>query len=117
MNTANDAEPQPQRNIVLLPGLFAGEWIWEQTKTFLTTKGFHVEAPAEAVAELDSSLMNIDKLANYTQQFLNEHGIEESVLCGNSIGALIALVCATHSPERIKALVLSGIPGLGEEVN
>lgn len=43
-------------------------------------------------------------------QFCDKLGLGQILLCGNSVGALIALAVAATYPERVKALVLVGCP-------
>ena len=40
--------------IVLLPGLFAGGWIWKPTRDFLIADGFSVATLSEPFAALDT---------------------------------------------------------------
>ncbi|MFH1639946.1 MAG: alpha/beta hydrolase [Chloroflexota bacterium] len=52
-------------------------------------------------------------IEDYTKnviQFCERLGLEQIVLCGNSVGALIAIYIAATCPEKVKALILVGCP-------
>jgi 2-hydroxy-6-oxonona-2,4-dienedioate hydrolase len=106
---------RPARPVLLLPGLFAGDWIWQPTWDCLVARGFSVAKLIEPLAALDTDSTSIDSLRAVTVGVLNEYDIREAVVCGNSLGGLVALDVASHHPERIQSLVISGCPGLGVE--
>jgi pimeloyl-ACP methyl ester carboxylesterase len=105
----------------MLPGLFAGGWIWKPTRDFLIAEGFSVATISEPFAALDISTTApattptaaIDTLRSVLTGVLDQHGIQRAVLLGNSMGALVALDAAYHHPNRVESLVISGCPGLG----
>jgi 2-hydroxy-6-oxonona-2,4-dienedioate hydrolase len=109
--------------IVMLPGLFAGGWIWKPTRDFLVAEGFSVATISEPFAGLDTSTAApgtappgtapIDALRSALTAVLDRYGIQRAVLLGNSMGALVALDAAYHHPNRVESLVISGCPGLG----
>lgn len=99
--------------IVLLPGLFAGGWIWKPTRDFLIAEGFSVATLSEPFAALDTPITSIDTLRSLLIGVLDQYRIHQAVLFGNSMGALLALDTAHHHPYRVESLVISGCPGLG----
>ncbi|MGD1091572.1 MAG: alpha/beta hydrolase, partial [Bryobacteraceae bacterium] len=99
--------------IVMLPGLFAGGWIWKPTREFLIDDGFSVATISEPFAALDTSATSIDVLRSFLTGVLDQYEIQRAVLMGNSMGALVALDAAYHHPDRVESLVISGCPGLG----
>jgi len=107
----------PAPPIVLLPGLFAGSWIWTPAMNHLAALGYSILQIVEPFAALDTKTASIDVLRRMLIDALDEHGIERAVLCGNSLGALVALDITARHPDRVKALVISGCPGLGETPN
>ena len=107
----------PAPPILLLPGLFAGSWIWKPAWDLLTSIGYSVLQVVEPFAALDTKATSIEALRRMLIDTLDDHGISQAVLCGNSLGALVALDTARHHPDRVKALVISGCPGLGETPN
>jgi len=104
----------PAPPVVLLPGLFAGSWIWKPAANHLAAMGYSVLQVAEPFAALDTKTASIAGLRRMLIDALDEHGIARAVLCGNSLGALVALDTARHYPDRVKALLISGCPGLGK---
>lgn len=53
----------------------------------------------------------IEDYARNVIDFADKMGLEKIRLCGNSVGALVALEVAAGYPERVKSLVLVGCPG------
>lgn len=107
----------PAPPVVLLPGLFAGSWIWKPAWDQLTAIGYSVLQVAEPFAALDTKTAAIEVLRRMLIDSLDDYEISQAVLCGNSLGALVALDTARHHPDRVKALVISGCPGLSETPN
>lgn len=109
--------PREAPPIVLLPGLFAGAWIWKYTWDHLIAAGYSVLQLLEPFALFDARLSSIDELRRMLVRELDEHEISSAVLCGNSLGALVALDAARHHPDRVEAALISGCPGLTETPN
>ncbi len=53
----------------------------------------------------------IEDYARNVTEFSDRMGLGQILLCGNSVGALVALEVAVTCPETVKALVLVGCPG------
>jgi 2-hydroxy-6-oxonona-2,4-dienedioate hydrolase len=106
---------RPARPVLLLPGLFAGDWIWKPAWDYLIADGFSVAKLIEPFAALDTDSTSIDTLRSVVIGVLDEYEIREAVVCGNSLGGLVALDAACHHPDRIQSLVISGCPGLGDD--
>ena len=107
----------PAPPVALLPGLFAGSWIWKPAWDHLASIGYSVLQVAEPFAALDTKAASIEVLRRVLIDTLDDHGISQAVLCGNSLGALVALDTARHHPDRVRAMVISGCPGFGETPN
>lgn len=109
-------EGMSSASVVLLPGLFAGAWIWDRTRTCLLAQGYRALAVPDPLALLDLGSPLSDTLISHLRgsvsRYLDQGHIDKAVLCGNSLGALAALDFAFHFPHRVKALVISGAPGL-----
>jgi 2-hydroxy-6-oxonona-2,4-dienedioate hydrolase len=103
--------------VVLLPGLFAGEWMWDPTSTRLRDEGFGVLRLLDPLAVFDWSAGGLDELRVGVRAVLDAHSVERATLCGNSLGGLVALDFARHHGDRVELLVVSGAPGLEPEVN
>jgi len=103
--------------LILLPGLFAGSWIWERTRARLTGGGRATVAGCHPYALYDRAQTTLVALTRHLGDFLDRHQIASATLLANSFGGLVALAFARRHPERVNALVLSGTPGLGDETN
>jgi pimeloyl-ACP methyl ester carboxylesterase len=103
---------------MLLPGLAGEDWIWRSTVEELTRAGHGTLVWNAAVAQLDvgdpSSILA--ELRSGAIAVLDDLSIEEVLVCGNSLGALLGLDFAGKHPDRTAGLVVSGCPGLGEKI-
>jgi 2-hydroxy-6-oxonona-2,4-dienedioate hydrolase len=106
----------PAPPIVLLPGLFAGAWIWKPAWDHLAAMGYSVLQVVEPFAALNTKIASIDTLRQMLIGVLDEREISRAILCGNSLGGLVALDTARHHPDRVEAMVISGCR-LGETAN
>ena len=52
----------------------------------------------------------IEDYARNLVHFTDKLGLEHIILCGNSVGALIALEVAASYPEKVKSIILVGCP-------
>jgi pimeloyl-ACP methyl ester carboxylesterase len=104
-------------SVALLPGLFAGEWIWESTNARLRAEEYSVIRLLDPVVAFDWRSGGIEDLRPTLCAVLDQHAVERCTLCGNSLGGLVALDFARHYPERVDSLVVSGAPGLEPEIN
>lgn len=104
--------------VTLFPGLVGKDWIWKWTAEQLAHAGYGTLVWNAAVAELDveDTSSAITELSDSTLALMDDLGLERTVVCGNSLGALLALEFAATHPERTVGLVLSGCPGLGEKI-
>ncbi len=99
--------------LVLLPVAFAGDWIWANAWPRLVRAGYDVIRIRSPFALLPSDVAgSIEALGDCVRDLLDDLGIERAVICGNSIGALVALDVAARHPDRVLRLVVSGAPGL-----
>jgi len=107
----------PAPPVVLLPGLFAGGWIWKSCWDHLTGLGYSVLQVVEPFAAFHTKVASIESLRETLIAVLNERAISRAILCGNSLGGLVALDIARHHPDLVDSLVISGCPGFGETAN
>jgi pimeloyl-ACP methyl ester carboxylesterase len=103
--------------VVLLPGLFAAGWMWDETCAHLAQHGWGVVRVRDALAARPETAAGIEALREALQAVLERLELRRVNLCGNSLGALVALDFTTHHPERVASAVLSGVPGLSPDVN
>jgi 2-hydroxy-6-oxonona-2,4-dienedioate hydrolase len=109
------ADPTPP--VVLLPGLVGADWIWTRTVADLTAAGHGTLVWNTPIALLDADLASsIPALRRSVLALLDHLSIERAVLCGSSLGALLALDVGSAHPDRTASLIVSGAPGLHETV-
>lgn len=92
--------------LILVPGL-PGPWQYVAPAVHALSTHFRVLATSlgrECAIEAD-----VDRILNA----LNERQIARAVVCGISLGGLVALRFAAEHPERTAALVLASSPGPG----
>jgi pimeloyl-ACP methyl ester carboxylesterase len=109
--------PGTRPPVMLLPGLVGADWFWRSTIERLTARGFSTIVWDTPIAKLDRPLAtSIEALRRETIALLEDLGIDRAILCGSSLGALVALDVAGSHPERVAALIVSGSPGMHEGV-
>jgi pimeloyl-ACP methyl ester carboxylesterase len=105
---------QDRHTVVLINGVFGGGWTWEPVVTALTARGYGAVVTAEPLAahatseEIPALLQSISLLVDTLPD-------PAPVLCGNSLGGLVAMELAAADPSRWSGVILTGAPGLGDE--
>lgn len=105
-------------NIVLLPGLFGGAWIWSEVIERLRAEGgFGISVFEEPFAKVDClGKTDLPSVTSHIRAALDDARISGPVvLCGNSFGALVALHLAVTDPGTVAGIVVSGMPGFAPE--
>jgi pimeloyl-ACP methyl ester carboxylesterase len=101
-------------SLVMLPGLFAGDWVWTAAARAIAEAGQHCLVMRESYAERKPDDHDpFGALVDDLLDTLDEEGLGSVFLAGNSIGGVVALEAALRHPDRVAGLVLSGVPGLG----
>jgi pimeloyl-ACP methyl ester carboxylesterase len=100
--------------VMLLHAGVADRSMWDETLPVLAAAGFHAIAPdlpgfGEAAVERGPQAPWNDVL-----MLMNELGIGEAQLVGNSFGAAVALRVAVIAPARVSSLLLVSTPMPGE---
>jgi pimeloyl-ACP methyl ester carboxylesterase len=98
--------------IVLIPGI-QGRWEWMRPAVRALAIHWRVIAsslPGEP-GEARGSADGFDELARHVDRLLDEAHISSAVICGLSVGGLVALRYAATRPERVRALILVSTPG------
>jgi 2-hydroxy-6-oxonona-2,4-dienedioate hydrolase len=109
--------PNSGTPVVLLPGLVGSDWIWRSTVECLSSAGHSTLVWNTPIALLDrDAATSIDVLRESVLDLLDHMSVERALLCGNSLGALLALDFASHHPERSAGLIVSGSPGMHEGI-
>lgn len=98
--------------LVMLHGMFGGLSNFDPLIRYLGR--YPVFVPEIPVYEFDCSTLGIPKLSQWVHSVLDQQGIGNPVLLGNSMGGHIALDYALRYPDDIRALVLTGSSGLFE---
>jgi pimeloyl-ACP methyl ester carboxylesterase len=99
-------------SITLLHGLFGGPSNWSEVITILA-QDFHVLAPKFPL-DGSVSINSLQPLTDFVKAFLDYKEIEQTALCGNSLGGQVALDFCLKHPNRVTKLILAGSAGLYE---
>ena len=100
--------------VILLHGLMGAVSNFESTLEILPKFGYRVILPMLPLYSLPVLKTNVNKLADFINNFINDLEIEKCTLLGNSLGGHIGLILALRRPDVVKRLILSGSSGLYE---
>src|SRR5690606_10580521 len=104
-------------SVVFLHGLFGTPNHWRTIMTSLADDYFVVapQLPVDKYAnERSQSIQSVEGLVKYVANLMLELELPPSVICGNSLGGLVAIEICLRYPERVAGLVLAGSAGLYE---
>ena len=103
--------------VVLLHGLGESSVVWFRNVDELAER-FSVYAPDlwGHGRSADVGSYSMETGVRFLLGFLDTLGIGSAHVVGNSLGGLVAITAALHSPERIRSMVLEGSAGLGREL-
>jgi pimeloyl-ACP methyl ester carboxylesterase len=105
------------RAVLLLHGLFGTPDHWRQIMGDLATN-YRVVAPQLPVDHqpdrLRSGIRTVDELTDHVADLMFDLELPPLVICGNSLGGLVAIEICLRYPERVLGLVLAGSAGLYE---
>ena len=87
---------------------------FESTLEKLPKFGYRVILPMLPLYSLPVLKTNVNKLADFINNFIDELQIKKCTLLGNSLGGHIGLILALRKPNIVKRLILSGSSGLYE---
>src|SRR5207237_2738703 len=99
--------------VTCIPGLFAGGWIWDDTWSSLRAEGLSALRLRDPLAALDAARDPVADSRRVLETLLDGLGVTGSIICGNSLGALLALALARLRPGVVHAVGVSGAPGVG----
>lgn len=96
--------------VVLLHGLGADKSVWEKSIDRLASSNRIVAFDQIGFGESDKPTIpySASTFYEFLMASLDQLGIEQTTLVGNSMGAWVALIAALRSPERVRRLVLVG---------
>ena len=106
---------QGEVSIIFLHGLFGTPQHWHPIMTKLADR-YRVIAPQLPVdrqpGRRTMGIRDVDDLGQCVDQLIDDFGLEQFVICGNSLGGLLAIDFCLRHPGRASALVLAGSAGL-----
>jgi 3-oxoadipate enol-lactonase len=96
--------------LVLVNALGTTTVIWEALLEALAFRGpvLGFDQRGHGLSELGEAPYTVDVLAADTLELLDALGIESAVVCGLSIGGLVAQRLAALAPERVRGVILCG---------
>jgi pimeloyl-ACP methyl ester carboxylesterase len=101
-------------DIVLLHGFPDTPYSWEDIQAALVGAGWRVTVPWLRGYQLETIVpgrrYDPETLGRDALGLLDALGISNAVLVGHDWGALLTYVAATLAPDRVRAIVTSGIP-------
>jgi len=103
--------------VVLLHGLFGSPENWRVIMEDLADdyRLLALQFPIDHRSNRrHTDFRGIEQLTDYVEAFLDQVGLEEIVLCGNSLGGQVAVDFCLRDPGRVRRLVITGSAGLFE---
>lgn len=103
--------------VVLLHGLFGSPENWRVIMEDLADdyRLLALQFPIDHQSNRrHTDFRGIEQLTDYVEAFLDQVGLEDVVLCGNSLGGQVAVDLCLRDPGRIRRLVITGSAGLFE---
>jgi pimeloyl-ACP methyl ester carboxylesterase len=99
--------------MLLLHGLFGALSNWDSVvDTF--SDNYRVMIPLLPVYEKSSRKSGVAGLARFVEGFVEEMGLNNLTIMGNSLGGHIALIYTIENQDKVNRLVLTGSSGLFE---
>lgn len=102
-----------RHTVVFVNGLFGGGWIWAPVVDALAADGYGTVVTTEPLAA-HLTADDVPALVQSISLLIDALPDPSPILCGNSLGALVAMELAAAAPGRWAGAVLSGAPGLGD---
>lgn len=99
--------------VVFLPGLFAGGWMWEPQAKHVASLGYGTVSIVEPYAKLALGAEPINRFRGALESILERHKVARPLLCGNSLGGLVAVDYGVNG-TRDSYILGSGVPGIGK---
>jgi pimeloyl-ACP methyl ester carboxylesterase len=101
--------------VILLPALFVGDWLWDPVRAALAEAGWPVARFHEAASFIDRrTVRSIGRLAESLLRTVRTVTDAPLVICGDSLGAVVAIEFGRAYPDQVAGLVVSGAPGLDD---
>ncbi len=101
------------RVMLLLHGLFGALSNWGAVVEKFS-KTHRVIIPLLPIYEMPLRQAGMEGLTRFVEQFVEEMGLSDMIVMGNSLGGHIGLMYTLNNPDKVGALVLTGSSGLFE---
>jgi pimeloyl-ACP methyl ester carboxylesterase len=102
------------RPIVVLHGLMGGLSNFQGVTDYFGSNGYRVIIPELPLYTTNLLKTNVKYFAQFLNNFIDELGLEDVILLGNSLGGHIALLHTFLYPRNVKGMVITGSSGLYE---
>ncbi|GAA0948328.1 alpha/beta hydrolase [Nonomuraea longicatena] len=92
------------RSYVLIPGLWAGAWIWQRVERQLRAAGHRtiaVTLSGLSLADLDRKQITLDDHVDDALSLLIEEGLDDIILVAHDYGGIVAGCVVDRAPERV----------------
>lgn len=100
--------------IILLHGLMGSLSNFKSCIEDLPKKGYRIIMPLLPIYELPLLKTSAKELSVFLNKFIENLGLNNVYLLGNSLGGHVALIYTINFQEKIKGLILTGSSGLYE---
>ena len=109
-NNFNYIDKGKGKPIVLLHGLMGSLSNFKNCIEDLPKQGFRVIMPMLPIYDLPLLKTSAKELSNFLNRFTKSLDLDKFYLLGNSLGALVALTCATILENEISGVIASPLP-------
>lgn len=99
--------------MLLLHGLFGALSNWDGVVTHFSAN-YRVIIPLLPIYTMPLKEAGLDALNTFVEEFVEEMGLENLNLVGNSLGGHVGLIYTLKNETKVKTLVLTGSSGLFE---
>ncbi len=99
--------------ILVLHGLFGALSNFESLIEYFSAR-YRVLVPMMPLYDMPLLKTGVGSLSKYILEFIENKGLKDMILLGNSLGGHVALVTAKARPDLFSAMVLTGSSGLYE---
>ncbi|NMM49798.1 alpha/beta fold hydrolase [Marinigracilibium pacificum] len=99
--------------LLLLHGLFGALSNWESVVNHFSDR-YRLLIPLLPIYDMPLKKAGLEGLTAYVEGFLEEMGVNDMSVMGNSLGGHIALIFTLKHPDKVNRLILTGSSGLFE---
>jgi len=96
-------------HFVFVHGAFQGGWVWQKLAPYLLSQGHEVHTPTLSgcgfLADKNSGKIDLTRLINDMQSYLELEDLNDTVLVGHSFSGLICGALMMRCPERIRQAI------------